>query len=373
MDQETQKRLDSMLEDEMRLGYRVKDVPEHLSALLAANGGPTISRVRFTRLNPSRRRKIAEVVQKQYHRDLKDPSILSHEQLRELVEQRGEWSVVLDEEMKTLQSSTSRAMGELYAHGLLNDEWGLEMMRLTALFRAKLETLLENVDQRRELQEMFDRWAEYQTEHAAEYTTKYAADQGRAEYSPDVDQQQLLIAVGNDTELVDVVYKVEELRDRLYSFLKLQKDRLRLAELQLKHIKIFSESVEQRRDVTEEMARLYFTAERVDEAGAPQGPLATTFETVWDFPEETVQWFLLEAYFFQNGIPDQAREYLETFGFLKADPANETNPSSIGDSAPFDGLLDPQTSSSATAVLEGTAVASSEPSVATTSTMVSSP
>lgn len=371
MDKDTQKRLDSVLEDELRVGFRIKDVPDHLIKLLEANGGPAIKRVRFSRLNPSRRRKISEIVQKQYHKDLRDPDILSHEQILKLVEERGEWTKAMDDEMAALRDKTSREMGELYANGMVSEDWGIELLEMTASFRAQIHPLFTDPEEYHKIGKIFDRWAEFSKDRQAEYDERFAESQGREKYSQDVDQQRLLTAVGADPQAVEMIYAIDDLRDRLYRFVQLQRDRLRLANLQLKHVKIFSESVEQRRDNTEEMARLYFTAEAVDEAGTPQGPLASKFEDLWDFPEDAVQWFLLEAYFFQNGIPDSAREYLETFGFLKADQAEETNPSPDGESAPSDGLPDPQTSSSATVVPEETGAESSASDAATTSTTAS--
>lgn len=367
MDKETQRRLDSVLEDELRVGFRVKDVPEQIVKLLHANGGPAIKRVRFSRLNPSRRRKISESVQKQYHKDLRDPDILSHEQILKLVEERGEWTKAMDDEVAALRDKTSREMGELYANGMVNEEWGIELLEMTAGFRSQILPLFSDPEEYHKVGKIFDRWVEFNKDQQADYNERFAKLQDREQYSPDVDQQRILTAVAADPQAVEMVYAIDDLRDRLYRFVQLQRDRLRLANLQLKHVKIFSESVEQRRDNTEEMARLYFTTEVVDDSGSPLGPLASKFEELWEFPEDAVQWFLLEAYFFQNGIPDSAREYLETFGFLKADQAEETNPSPDGESAPSDGLPDPQTFSSATAVPEETVAASSVSDVATTS------
>jgi hypothetical protein len=373
MEQDTKKRLDNVLEDELRLGFRLKYLPPTLAESLVATGGTPITRVRFSRLNPSRRRKISELVQRQYHKDLRDPDILSHEQILKLVSDRGEWSKAMDDEMERLRDETGKSMGELYANGLVNSEWGVELLDLSALFRQKIMTCLPDVDAQHQMVRIFDRWAEFSKERQDDYTARYAEGQSREAYSADVDMQRLLVVVAGDSEASEMLYQIDELRDRLHKFFLLQKDRVRLSTLQLKHLKIFSESVEQRRDNAEEMARLYFTTECVDESGLPTGALTVQFQDLWEFPEDVVQWLLLEAYFFLNGIPDAAREYLETFGFLKADQANETNPSPDGESAPSDGLPGPLTSNSATEVPAVTAVESSDASVLTISTTDSSP
>jgi tetratricopeptide (TPR) repeat protein len=358
MDEQTRKRLDSVLEDELQRGYRIKELPENLQKYLEHECGVAVSRVRFTRLNPARRRKIAQVVQRQYHKDLQNPDILSHEQIVKLVEDRGEWSTALDEEMQRLQQTTSREMGDLFVDGMAQDSWSSDLMDAASTFRSKCTKAVSDEEKRKEILDRFDRWLEFSPDRKDWYTEKHAASQNRETYSADYDLQRLLEAVP-DLEAVEALNTIDDLRERLYRYVKLQRDRLRLAELQLKHARIFSESVEQRRDNTEEMARLYFTTERLDEQDKPIGFLVSEFETLWDFPEPVIQWFLVEAYFFLNGIPDEAREYLQTFGFIAADAGKETI-SQSGESAPSGESPAPPTSKPEANHVEETAFASSE-------------
>jgi hypothetical protein len=341
MEQETQKRLDAVLEDELRRGYRTKEVPASLQD--AQEDGATIRLVRFTRMNPARRRKIAEVVQRQYHRDLQNPDILSHEQLLKLVAERGEWTTDMSAELERLQASTNKAMGELFADGIAQDNWSLDLMAAAAAFRTKVEEHVTKQKTRDALLVRFNRWLEFTSDEQADYDTEHAASQSRERYSPDYDMQRLLEAVP-DVEAAEHLHLIDDLRERLHRYLKLQRERLRLSELQLRHAKIFAESVEQRRDNAEEMARLYFTAERLGEDSLPAGPLTPTFQDLYDLPEGLVQWLLVEAYFFQNGIPDEAREYLQTFGFLTADEAKTADPSETGASGHSDESPAPQIS-----------------------------
>lgn len=333
MEEQTRKRLDSVLEDELQKGYRIKDVPEPIQRQLEAECGAVVSRVRFTRLNPSRRRKIAQAVQRQYHKDLQNPDILSHEQILKLVAERGEWSSAMDDEMRDLQQKTNREMGELFVDGIAKDNWTSDLLEAATAYRLKVEDLLDKPEERSTLLSRFDRWLEYSAERRDLYTQRYAAEQGREQYSPDYDLQRLMQAVP-DIEAAEHLHTIDELRDKLQRYVKLQQDRLRLAELQLRYAKIFSESVEQRRDNMEEMARLYFVTEQVDDQGKPSGPLCKELDQLWDFPEPVIQWFLVEAYFFLNGIPDEAREYLQTYGFIQADAGEETIPVPNGESEP---------------------------------------
>jgi hypothetical protein len=190
-----------------------------------------------------------------------------------------------------------------------------------------------DVDKRQALLERFDRWVEFSPDNADEYAARYAEEQGKERYSLDYDLQRMMEAV-QDIEAIEALHVIDDLRDRLHRYIKLQRQRARLAELQLKHTKMFADSVESRRDNTEEMARLYYTTEVVDDAGKPLGPVTPTFDGLFELPETVIQWLLLEAYFFLNGIPDEAREYLETFGFLQAEGKKEPVPSESGESEP---------------------------------------
>jgi len=356
MDKSTEKRLDVVVEDEVRQGYRIKSLPEKLLTLLQEDGGPDIRRVRFTRLNPGKRRKIAEVVQRQYHRDLKNPDILSRDQVLRHVVERGEWSADMDTEMKDLQERTSREMSLLFFDGAQDASWATELMKEASAFRDWLKEVAPGEHQAK-LVTVFDRWVDYIPQRQDEYTARFAEDQARERYSHDFDYQQLQILIDHP-EVFDRLNAIDDLRDKVSRVMVLQQDRLRLVELQVRHAKIFADCVEQRRDNAEEMARVYFTVDLVGDDNKVLGLLTATFDELWDLPEDVVQWLLVESYFFQNGIPDEAREYLETFGFIKADRDGETKPSASGDSGASDESPAPPSSSSDSASPEAMAVAS---------------
>lgn len=358
MDKATEKRLDAIVEDEVRRGYRIKSLPEELLSLLQEEGGPDIRRVRFTRLNPGKRRKIAEVVQRQYHRDLKNPDILSREQVLKHVTERGEWSTDMDTEMKDLQERTSREMSLLFFDGAKDASWATELLKESQEFRAWIRKVAapENCAK---AEEIFNRWVDYSADRLDEYTRLFAEAQGRERYSHDLDLQELQLLL-NHEDAYDRLNEIEDLRDRVVRVMVLQKERVRLVELQIRNARIFADCVEQRRDNAEEMARVYYTTERVTAEGVSQGPVTPSFDELWDLPEDVVQWLLVESYFFQNGIPDEAREYLETFGFIKAERDGETTPSVSGDSGASDESPAPLNSSSDSASAEVTLVASSD-------------
>jgi hypothetical protein len=325
MENETEKRLDAIVEDEVHKGYRLKELPAHLQARLQEEGGPALSWVRFTRLNPARRRKIAELVQRQYHKDLRNPDVLSTEQLKKLALERGEWTPEHEAKMATLQASVNKRMGALYfSDG--SDEVIMKLLTQTSEFRAQAVELVPPQDQEL-LFKLFDRWLDYNEDRQAEYDEAFALEQRRPKYSPDLDYQKIQVLSGS-AELIAKLDEIEKSRDKINDLVTLKKDRLALFELQSRFARIFADSAEQRREVAEELARVYFTTERTTPDGTPQGPLMEKYEQMENLPDEVAQWFQVENFFFHNNIPDEAREYLSAVGFLPAGQGAKTETSS---------------------------------------------
>lgn len=345
MDKDTQSRLDSLFEDELRRGFRVKELPVELQVQLKVDGLPVIERVRFTRLNPRRKSKIADAVQRRYHKDLDDPGILSNAKIIKLVEERGEWTTETSARMLELTDSVNRLQGELYLEGIGEEDWGADRIKMTALLREEISKAeYTDKDEQVKVEHVLDRWSDYMPSRRGAYTALYAAEQDAPEYSPDKDMAWLLDRLPSQ-EASEALSVLDDLRDKAIRFLDLQEKRTELAILQTKHAKIFADSVESRRDQSEEMARVYFCTEIVDAEDNPQGPLCKVLDDLWDFPEEVIRWLIIEHYFFANGMPDAAREYLETFGFLRAD-RELTEPTAVesGELAPSVESLDPQSS-----------------------------
>lgn len=321
MEKDVERRLDSVLEHEIAKGFRIKELPIELVAQLQSYKITEFTRFRLTRMNPARRRKLSEAVQRSYHRDLQTPEILSEAQIMKLVVERGEWDPEREERIKELQRSTNASMSGLYLEGFTNDtsEWASDILEQSDAWRAALDASELSPEDKVSTTERFNRWIEYAPEKQADYTAKYAASQTRDEYSPDADAMFVCDRVPT-IEAVEAIGQLETLLDKAHRFVKLTEERQSLSDLQLRKARIFSDSVEARRENSEEMARLYYTCERVDAAGMPTGPLMPTFEALYDFPDDVIQFMLVESYFFHNGIPDEARPYLETFGFIRAEP-----------------------------------------------------
>lgn len=361
MDKGTQQRLDDILGDEIARGFRVTEVPKSLQEQLAMYDLPPIQWVRFSKLNPGRKRRIGELVQKAYHRDMQDESILSEAEIARIAEQRGTWSAADTERMEELQVEVHRTQLELYREGAGTDDWYGEYMDQADQFRDFVTAAYheEDPEKEKEVLEIFERWVGYQPERVQFYSEQYAASQGLTTYSPDRDMLWLYDHCPHPAA-GECLNALEDVRDKLVRFIELRRKQVDWATLRDKHARVFSECVESRRDNTEALARVYHCCERVDEKGKYLGPLTKTFDDLWELPEDLVQWFLLETYFFLNGRTKEDREYFEAIGFPIAAREKSEATSETTESEPSVASPDPQTSKGDLTLLMETAAESSE-------------
>jgi hypothetical protein len=325
------RRLDAVTEHEVAQGHRVREVPDGVRAALKEEGIDPPAFVRLNRVNPARRRFIMEEVQKRYHRDLRDAEVMSNAQVLKVVTERGEWSDVMQRRMDELQRSTTMAMAGLWGEGLTPDTgaYAAEMLEFCDRYRQRVAESALAEEEKAALVGEFDKWVAYGPDSASD--PRYEG------YEPFTAQQRLFEALGT-ADAADLVNLVEETKDKQQRLIRLVEERVELMDLQLRHAKIFANTAESRRDHTEEMAQVYFTCERCDKAGLSKGRLTDAFDDLWNFPDRAIKWLLHESYFFHQNIPDGAREYLETFGFIAAEreerPANTANDQSAGSPAP---------------------------------------
>jgi hypothetical protein len=336
-----QKHLDHIVEDEVRRGYAILDVPDHLVAILKADREadpsiPVFTKVRFVKLTAKRRRLIDGLVTEQYFADLQTKTRLSKEQIRKLNIERGQWSEAEETQIRKLQESTAALAQTIFSHGYDEMEWRDELMQLAVKFRDWIERTDETgafvvpVEVREQLVARFSRWQNFSPLAQETYNQLYPEINGV--YSIDVDTQFLMRHVGS-VEGMDWLSRMEELRDRLNDLGSLVVERTKLLELQIKQARMYAESVEQRRDATEEYARVYHITEILDDPKHPK-PLAPKFEDLWNFPEEVVAWLVQESYLFLNAVPKEARKYLERLGFLAAPQLNGS--SDVSDELPVE-------------------------------------
>jgi hypothetical protein len=359
MDAKGKELLDHVVEDEVRRGWKIYELDADLVALLRGEHEvdptiPVLRRIRYTKLTPRKKREIADAAHRRYNKDLKDEELLSTDQIRRFNVARGEWSDDQERRMTELENETQAMMRELYLDGFdKRSEWLDELTDLYNQYREALEAKDESgadvvaLTHRLTVQRVFDRWFAYTKELQDVYTEQFAKDQNLPEYNPDRDLALLLDGAVSTPEAADILNQIEDMRDRVQRANELWAKRVELRDLTNKYEAMFANSIESRRTNAIQMAQLYFCAEQVDDRDLPQGRLTRTFDELYFLPDEVIQVLLIELHFFLQGLPDTAREYLQTWGFLKApkrtsspevSDASLVEPSSSADTTPSEAM-----------------------------------
>jgi hypothetical protein len=322
LDASATQRIDAIKEAELDVGKKVVVVPVELRQQLVNEGFPDMPQVRLVRMNPARRRQAAELVQRRYYKDLKDDALPSDAQVAELAAKRGEWTAEHEARRKQLGEESQQLMLGLYSEGFGKgaEVWAAHIEELTVLLR---EALAPVDGEPHPLRAEFETWRAW----VADQPTNDPA------YNPDSALQRLydgLPAFGESLEELDT------LKDRVNRYWKLVTIRNEQNQLELRRAQVFDQTVESRRSQCEEYARLYTCAEVLAADGLSLGPICKEFDHLWNLPFDVLTFLTTEAYLFANGIPDEAREYLETWGFLV--PTSPDSPKPASDASPDVGM-----------------------------------
>lgn len=343
MDEKMIASMDSVMEDEIRRGWRIKTLPAGIVEALEEaqemnESSPVFRRVRFTKLTAKKKRLINDHVIDRYHQDLQNKHLLSSAQLRRINIERGEWSEEEDREIEELTETSQKMMQDLYTRGVDDrEEWlntRTEAEKLVHDLLAedkkdeKTDKLLFKKAKREQLLSIFDRWVAFELSMQEIYDKAYADDQGGEVYKASKDLQFLGDNLPLDAQ--DALMEIEDVRENIQMYYDCLKLRNELMTVQIKQARMLQDSVEQRRDQAQELAQLYYCTETVDAQNKTIGPLAPTFEEAWDLPDEATQWLLVELYLFFDGNTDteETREFLEQWGFIPAPREAEAEDSS---------------------------------------------
>lgn len=314
----------------------IVDVPEPLQTAMQDEGLEPIAHIRFTKLTPRRQGQITDAVMRKYHKDLQDPDLLSDERIMELAVAKGAWTAADDARITDLQESTTGQMATLYQEGAVRSlEWSSELDEKAARFVSLATESDELTPELKDTLGMrFKRWLLYTPAKKAQYTTEFAASLGVDEYNPDKDLTWLLENAPT-LEGLSLLEEIQELQDKIEQYLELRGKRLELDLLLRRRTEIFSNSVESRQRNAGQMARLFFTSERVVD-GRPSGSLRASLDELYDLPPELIKWLIEEQFFFHNNIPRAARDYLSEFGFqtVERTAAEAQTDTSDGSTAP---------------------------------------
>lgn len=281
---------------------------------------PTFGTLRLQRPTPRQEREIAEARRRQYHKDMRDESILSKAELEKEAIRRGIWSKDNKLKLDSLQTRIGQIMGLL-------DSVGYESVDVV------IRKYEQTVNKLRGL---------YEDENIAvqEAITRYFHLDGVG----DPADHKLIFEEATTTDVDDAMAEAQLIRTQIELLTELKKSRDEMRPLLQDFVRLNMDSIESRMDRVEQLAKLYYCVTKDGKT------VWTSFDAMWDCPPKDLEILLEELYYFEEGIPDEYRKILGRHGFTLRVPT-ETNSSessqgipqsnSSGESAPSE-----QTSSS---------------------------
>jgi hypothetical protein len=275
IDARTEDAIDAQLQQELLRNERVVTHPK-------------FGAVRLRRPNPDQERSVGEKRRKQFHADMKDPDILSRDELETLAIARGMWSATMKERIEDLTTRTGQAIGLLDAIGFRD-----------------VNSLLADLDKVRA--STFEAMAE--APEATEALDRY--------FNLDVEQttadRNVILEQATSSAVDDLLDRADTLRQQITILLEMATVRKELSDLNMKQAKLFADSLEARADRAEELARIYYCSS----LAATGAPLWPTYEAMWLADTDEVTWLIEQMYFFVHGITEEQMAVLGRFGFLQ--------------------------------------------------------
>jgi hypothetical protein len=283
---------------------------------------PTFGAVKLARATPRQESLIAEARRKQTHKDMRDPDVLSRDQLEKLAVEKGMWTPGLTERITELTHKTGEAMGLLEFIGFKSFEDVLQDFQ--NVVKKLLDLYADDEPMQKMISEYFD-----------------------LDGTPNLIDRTKIIdnAVGSVVD--DLMDQGDQVRSQLDLLKEMFKVRKELNELQQRQSRVFLDSLENRADRAEELAILYHCIKDAT-TGKPLWP---TYEEIWDARPEDIEILMTEYHYFRHGITDEFKETLGKYGFIKR--LTDTSDS------PDDSPAQPQSNSGGESV-EPTPSASSE-------------
>lgn len=323
MDEKLRAQLDALTEQELVQGFRNLEVPYVVQRALDSARQldpaiPKIERIRLTKLNPKKKALVSDAVLAKYHADIQNKNILSNNALRKLNIERGVWSDEKDKQIEELQLKTTKLMELLSMEGLDKERnWRGQLQKGTEKYISELEASDKHPDEKEYLKNIFSRWSNYSKDLQPFYTETYAQSQGKEEYSASADLDKLYNTAPTP-EASEALEELDDVAGKLEMYMDLHRARTELTALLVERAGLYAQSVESRKDATEEMARIYYGSTLLDASGSPLGPITPTFDAFWELPEELISWILEEAYFFYNNVANVIRKNMDEWGFTTA-------------------------------------------------------
>ena len=249
---------------------------------------PTFGDVRLARPTPFQENLIAEARRKQTHKDMRDPDVLSRDQLEKLAVEKGMWSPEMTQRITDLTHKTGEAMGLLEFIGFKSFD------DVLADFQTVVQKLLGEYADNEEIQKTIGRYFDL-------------------DVKPTPADRNLITDAATGSHIDDMMEEADNLRIQLDLLNEMFKVRKELNELQAKQARVFLDSLENRADRAEELAILYYCS-----TDAKTGkPLWPNFDDIRHARAEDIEFLMTEYHYFRHGITDEFKETLGKYGFIR--------------------------------------------------------
>lgn len=242
--------------------------------------------LRLRRPTPAMDASIAEQRRKVYHRDLKDDTILTKEEVAQILLKRGIWTPDHDEKMQSFTVKSGELMLKLTALGYdPTSNLYAEIM----LAKADLEKAIrdENVEVTEDLERIFS--------------------------DPEIPSFQDIRVLGDTVERPLEVQKLSNLTFQMNILTEFAEIKAQLQNLLVTYTKFFGDTIEERANRAERMAQIFFCVTSQED----DTRLWTSFENMWDENPEDIAWLHSQLFNFQNGITEEYATVLQTYGFME--------------------------------------------------------
>lgn len=275
MDTRTEQAVETTLQSELLYNERIIQHPK-------------FGAVRLTRPTPYQEKQIAEARRKQTHKDMRDPDVLSRDQLEKLAIEKGMWTPDMTQRITDLTHKTGEAMGLLDSLGFK------EFDAVLRDFQTTVVELLRVYDEDPTTREIVSRYYDLSL-------------------TPDAKDRSAIMDAAPSTVVDDLLETGDMLRTQMDLLNEMFKIRKELNELQAKQVRVFLDSLESRADRAEELATLYYCTMNA-ESGKPLWP---SYEEIWNARAEDVAFLMDEYHYFRHGITDEFKETLGKYGFIR--------------------------------------------------------
>jgi DNA-binding ferritin-like protein (Dps family) len=303
MDERTEKAQEMALTRELMLNERAI---EH----------PTYGTVVLHRPSPRMEFQIGERRRKQYQDDLKNDEIMSQSELEKVAIKRGIWTKEDSERSQVLQNRIGQIMGLL-------DTVGYQTVNAVLIkFNDAIDKLVALYKEHPEEDKV--------TLAIYRYYNLETEVQDMADHS-------LIFNNAPNSSVEDHMQEIQLYRTQIKLLEEKSIAQKELEPLLVDKARLFKDSIEERSNRVEALAKIYFCALKEDGQ-----PIWKNFEAMWNEKPRDLELLLEEMFFFERGVPDRDRNILARHGFTLRVPTENSSDDLPGNPLPnLDGESQP--------------------------------